>query len=77
MAQQGLATQAARETAPAIRVGTLPDEIKQMFDSVARRAYEIFESNGPLGGTIWKTGCKQSGNYFIRLTLAFRSLRPD
>lgn len=50
MAQQGLATQAARETAPAIRVGTLPDEIKQMFDSVARRAYEIFESKGPPWG---------------------------
>jgi len=46
MAQQGLATQPAREAAPAIRVGTLGDEIKKLFDSVARRAFEIFQSNG-------------------------------
>ncbi len=46
MAQQGLATQSAREAAPAIRVGTLSDEIQQMFDSVARRAFQIFQSNG-------------------------------
>jgi len=46
MAQQGLATQPAREAAPAIRVGTLSDEIKKLFDSVARRAFEIFQSNG-------------------------------
>jgi HSP20 family molecular chaperone IbpA len=46
MAQQGLATQMAREVAPAIRIGTLSEETKQMFDSVARRAFEIFESNG-------------------------------
>jgi HSP20 family protein len=46
MAPQGLATQAARESTPAIRVGTLRDEIRQMFDSVARRAFEIFQSDG-------------------------------
>jgi hypothetical protein len=43
MAQQGLATQSAREVTPAIRVGTLSDEIKQMFDSVAQRAFQIFQ----------------------------------
>ncbi len=46
MAQQGLAAQPTREATPAIRVGTLSDEIKQMFDSVARRAFEIVQSNG-------------------------------
>ena len=46
MAQQGLATQPAREAAPAIRMGALSDEIRQMFDSVARRAFQIFQSNG-------------------------------
>lgn len=46
MAQQGLATQSVRELTPAIRIGSLSDEIQQMFDSVARRAFQIFESNG-------------------------------
>ena len=46
MAQQGLATQSAREATPAIRVGALRDEIKQMFDSISRRAFQIFQSNG-------------------------------
>lgn len=50
MAQQGLATQSARELTPAIRVGTLSDEIKQMFDSVARRTFQIFQSNGQIFG---------------------------
>ena len=50
MAQQGLATQSAREVTPAIRMGTVSDEIKQMFDSVARRAFQIFQSNGQIFG---------------------------
>ena len=50
MAQQGLATQLAREATPAIRVGTLSDEIKQIFDSVSRRAFQIFQSNGGVFG---------------------------
>ncbi len=50
MAQQALATKPIRETAPAIRVGTLRDEIRQRFDSVARRAFEIFEFNGRIAG---------------------------
>lgn len=50
MAQQGLATQSAREVTPAIRVGTVRDEIKQMFDSIARRAFQIFQSNGGVVG---------------------------
>ena len=50
MAQQGLATQSAREVTPTIRVGTLSDEIQQMFDSVARRAFQIFQSNDQVFG---------------------------
>ena len=50
MAQQGLAIQSAREATPAIRVGTLSDEIKQMFDSIARRAFQIFQSDGGIFG---------------------------
>ena len=50
MAQQALATQPAREVTPAIRVGTLSDEIKQTFDSLPRRAFEIFQSNGQIFG---------------------------
>jgi HSP20 family protein len=46
MAQQAQATQLTRNAAPLIRAGTLSDQIKQMFDSVARRAFEIFESSG-------------------------------
>jgi HSP20 family protein len=46
MAPQGLATQATKETTPAIRTGEPSDEIKQLFDSVAQRAFEIFQSNG-------------------------------
>jgi HSP20 family protein len=46
MAQQGLATQSAREVTPGIRIGTVSNEIKQMFDSIARRAFQIFQSNG-------------------------------
>jgi HSP20 family protein len=49
MAEQGLATQSAREVTPAIRTGALSDEIKQMFDSVAQRAFQIFQSNGVFG----------------------------
>jgi HSP20 family protein len=50
MAQQGLATKPIQEATPAIRVGPLRDEIKQLFDSTARRAFEIFESHGRLLG---------------------------
>jgi HSP20 family protein len=50
MPEQGLATQPAREVTPAIRTGALSDEIKQMFDSVAQRAFQIFQSNGGVFG---------------------------
>lgn len=50
MAQQALATSSTRETAPTIRVGALRDEIKQLFDSVAQRAFQIFQSNGEIVG---------------------------
>lgn len=50
MAQQSLATQPAREIAPAIHAGAVSDQIKEMFDSVARRAYELFQSNGQSWG---------------------------
>jgi HSP20 family protein len=48
MAQQ--ATQPARELTPVIRVGALHDDIKNAFDSVARRAFQIFQSNGEVFG---------------------------
>ena len=44
------ATQLVRRAAPEVRVGTLGEEIERMFDSIARRAFEIFESNGHLAG---------------------------
>lgn len=40
-----VATQSKREAAPAIRVGSPNDGIKEMFDSIARRAFEIFQSD--------------------------------
>jgi HSP20 family protein len=46
MTQQAQATQLARDAAPTIRAGPLGDQIKQMFDSVARRAFDIFQSTG-------------------------------
>lgn len=45
MAHQSLAT-SPRETSPAIHVGPPNDGIKEMLDSLARRAFSIFESNG-------------------------------
>jgi HSP20 family protein len=44
MAQQAIAGK--QETSPAIHVGAPNDDIKQMFDSLARRAFSIFESSG-------------------------------
>lgn len=50
MAQQAVATQSYQGATPAIRMGTPNDGIKQMVDSIARRAFEIFQSDGHLGG---------------------------
>ncbi len=50
MAQQGLATQSTQKAAPAICLGRLGDDVQQMFDSIARRAFEIFQSNGNAPG---------------------------
>ena len=44
MAQQ--AVQVKSETLPAIHAGPPSDVIRRKFDGLARRAYEIFESNG-------------------------------
>lgn len=49
MAHQAMAT-SPRESAPAIHVGPPNDGIKEMFDSLAQRAFSIFESNGRLFG---------------------------
>jgi len=49
MAHQALATSSSRE-APAIHVGPPKDEINEMFDALARRAFSIFESNGRVFG---------------------------
>lgn len=46
MAQHGLSTQPNRDGAPAVHVGPPNDGIQEMFESLARRAFEIFESNG-------------------------------
>lgn len=50
MAHQALATPPARESSPAIHVGPPNDGIKEMLDSLAQRAFSIFESNGRLFG---------------------------
>ena len=51
MAQQAPAmTQSAKESSPTIGVGAPNDGIKQRFNSLARRAFEIFESHGRLFG---------------------------
>ncbi len=44
MAQQAIA--GIKETSPAVHVGTPNKEIKDKFESLARRAFSIFESNG-------------------------------
>jgi HSP20 family protein len=44
MAQQAIAEK--KETAPTVHVGAPNDGIKEMFDTLARRAFSIFESNG-------------------------------
>ena len=46
MGQEARATQLIRDTAPVIHTSSLTDKVKQMFDSVAQRAFAIFESNG-------------------------------
>lgn len=45
MAHQALAT-SPREPSPTIHVGPPNDGIKEILDSLARRAFSIFESNG-------------------------------
>lgn len=48
MKEQTTSLHAAREAAP-VRLATVDqifDDMKQAFDSIARRAYEFFESNG-------------------------------
>lgn len=44
MAQQAIAEK--KETSPTIHVGAPNTGIREMFDSLARRAFSIFESNG-------------------------------
>lgn len=44
MAQQAMAEK--KETSPAIHVGSPNNDVREMFDSLARRAFSIFESNG-------------------------------
>lgn len=46
MGQEARATQLIRDTAPVIHAGSLTDKVRQMFDSVAQRAFAIFQSNG-------------------------------
>ncbi len=48
MAQQAIAVK--KDSAPTIHFGAPDDGIKQMFDSLARRAFSIFESNGRRAG---------------------------
>jgi hypothetical protein len=74
MAQQGLATQSDREATPAIRVGTLSDEIKQMFDSISRRAFQIFQSNGGGFGHELRIGFRRNRSCFTRPILTYRNL---
>lgn len=51
MAQQAQAIQPVTQpNTPAIRQGSLDREIEQRFDSIAQRAFEIFENNGRLLG---------------------------
>lgn len=51
MAQQAAAmAQSAKEPSPTISAGVPNDGIKERFNSLARRAFEIFESNGRLFG---------------------------
>ncbi|MFI5095801.1 MAG: Hsp20 family protein [Candidatus Acidiferrum sp.] len=50
MQEQELARQQAVEPQIAIKTTGLSAEAKQMFDLIARRAYEIFESNGRVRG---------------------------
>jgi HSP20 family molecular chaperone IbpA len=45
-------------------VGTLSDEIQQMFDSVARRAFEIFQSNGQVFGHDVENWLQAEGKLF-------------
>ena len=45
MGQEARATPLIRDTAPVIHTGSLTDKVKQMFDSVAERAFAIFQSN--------------------------------
>jgi HSP20 family protein len=46
MAAQGTATKPAREQSLTIQTAGLTTRMKHMFDSIARRAYEIFEAGG-------------------------------
>jgi len=47
-AQSGTAMQPSRSSVPVKQVETenVFDQIEQMYDSIARRAFEIFETNG-------------------------------
>ena len=47
--ETAVAKATTRESAPAIHVGAPDDGIQEMFDSLARRAFSIFESNGLFG----------------------------
>jgi HSP20 family molecular chaperone IbpA len=50
MATQALAVQSASGTSPSVHAGPPNDEIKEVFDRLARRAFSIFESNGHVLG---------------------------
>jgi len=50
MALTAAKSEAGRDTGPALRAGAPNDGVKEMFEALARRAFEIFQSNGHSAG---------------------------
>lgn len=51
MPEQGVATQPAKEVRPfAVELSRAADRFEELYDSIRRRAYEIFEGNGRVFG---------------------------
>ena len=75
MQQQELARQQAAEPPIAITTTGLSVEAKEMFDMIARRAYEIFESKGRIRGRDMEHWLEAEAELFDRTPIRVKESR--
>lgn len=76
MQEQGMAKRGAAETPVVIKNAGLSSEAREMFDMIAKRAYEIFESKGRTAGRDMEHWLQAEAELFDRKPINFKE-SPD